>query len=593
MIEFAAALAVSVAAYFVCKIMIAGIADDSDFAFGLALAGFAGIPIIFLIAFAPYIGAVIVLLVGLAKRRVGLILGPLAFGVGLWILYAEQVSDHESALTEAANHAWTLDQRRFLPIEGSHDIIAVDGEGFCRSICKQILMQTSYAFATKRFAMAEPWDIYRRVAGEACLAPENRASYLDFLEAGYVGFCATRETWTPAKDGVFVSKNDNSPRAAQELLGPFVTGGRIYEAYERRDGRSRLLGRWISARMFEPRNEFISTSMRDHRDVGKPFEPEDFFAVLLKIPIVKGDRPGPATTAQLLDALLALVDDTETGRKALELAGQVVRRSAEADPAPALRWIRTLLSDPDRKRVLAGFDLLAKFPESPDLDFAKPILLSAMASGDAQLAAKALKSIHVVPEGDALAFESAITSLAFDPVLRPVDSPVAEPLFDRLRFRDTPFPAELRRRAMERIKSSDRLSRGEMTVLLLIFGRKHGGPHMDLFRFIESLQGENFETAVKVVGDLGWRALEGGDINRWSEMELEVLVLRAAHVPNERFKAYVDAFRFQTHMDSLKSALADEVDKRLDALRNDPTANHDWIKRFERLRQIIRTNTVS
>ncbi len=586
-VEFALAAGVSTSAYRIGYRMLHA---DSDWATGFGMAGIAGIAILLGLSYAlPYGLAAVVFLVGLKKRRLGLILGPLAFGLGLWLLSSEQVKENEVSLVESAAAARALDQRSFLPLQGNYDIVAADGEGSCHQVCRQILAQTTHAFATKRFNFDEAWELYRRIEGESCLRPENRASYLEFLGAGYVGLCASREKWEPAGTVLLVSGNENNSGEAQKIVGPGYEGY-VFEAYERRGGTDRLLGRWIAGTLYAQRNQFDPMSISKHEQIGARFDAEDFYAALLGIPIKSNDVTGPASTEALLDALLPLIDEFENGRKARQLVSQTVRRAGESDLAPLLKRIEALLSDSDRDRMLVGLRILGSVNGAPPLGFAKPFILKALASGDAELASEALKAMHSFPRDDRSFAAEPLVALAFDPILRAPGNPVMDPLFSHLRSRTVPFPADARAKALERIRGGDTLSEEEMTILLLILGRKHEGPHEAFFDLIRSLEGQNFETAVDVVGGLGWSDLEGGELNRWTDAEIKVLIERASEVPDERFKNYIGAFRFQPNFDSMQSILIREVERRIAVLRRDPVANKDQIKKFERLRDIIPEN---
>lgn len=570
---------------FFLELFLAALGSGIAYAIGRAVGAGVGWPSsiaglifsLFLIFAFPYAGAAIISLVGLIKGRWGIALGPIAFFLGLWIF-------NEGAMLASETHANALDQRTFLPLEAQHDVVASDGEGYCRGSCKQILAQTQYAFATKRFAMNEPWEIYRRVEGDVCSEPYLLQSYLDFIEAGYVGICAKREKWTPAKDGLFISANDNHHSAAQKIVGPYYKG-HVFEAYERRDGEDRLLGRWLAGTVRSP------TSGK-YEKVGEPFAPEEFYGALLGIPTRKGEIVGPATTDQLLDALIPLIDDSDSGNKALRLAVKVAQRNRNIDATAVTNRIERLLADEDNRQVYIGLRLISALQGVENLDFAKPKVLQALSSGNEQLVTASLQSIYGFPAGDRAFAQSAITALVLDPVIRQPKGEPAYSLFEQLRNLHASFEPELQAEARQRIQSQDQIAKGEMAVLLLVIGARSDGSHVELFDLIQSLQGVNFETAVDIIGDSGWEVLVGGKLNRWTEDELETLITRAADIPNERLKSYVDSFRFRAGA-NVKAKLVQEVERRLDVLRADPKINAEQIKKFERLREIIPRNITS
>lgn len=590
-IEFALAVAVSTAAY---RVGYGALTGDSDWAMALGMAGVVGILILVPLMYVlPYGAAGLIFLIGLFKRRLGLILGPLAFGLGLFVLSGQQAEVNTASLEQAVAEARAADQRSFAAIEGRHDIIAVDGETWCRAACRQILTQTSYGYVTNGF-MYDTWHIYRRAEGDTCLTAENRLSHLEFLEAGYVGLCATREKWELTGDYLLVSQQDhyddrNMPDSMPRVAGRNFIGD-IFEAHERRNGADRLLGRWIAGTVYEPRNQFDPLAKRKWEKVGADFDAETFLSALLHMPISSARVTGPASNEQLLDALLPLTDDAEHSRQARNLIIETTRRMSAEEKGRTFGRIEQLLSDGNRMHLVVGFDMMMALRDSPELGFAKPYLLKALASGDAELVNEALGTIYAFPRNDRVFAKDATIALAFSQVLREPHGRLAYTLFEHLNDMDAPFPADLRARARERITGAEPLTSGEMAAALLIVGRKHDGPHEALFDFVQSLQGENFETTIKVIGGYGWRDIEGGEINRWSPEEIEVLVARAAHVPNERLKAYVDAFRFQAYGGEAKQDLVEEVEGRLDALRTDPAADQDMIKKLERLREIIPGN---
>jgi hypothetical protein len=251
----------------------------------VGLAGVTGLFILLgLIYGLTYGVAVLIFIAGLLTRRPGMMLGPLAFGLGLAVLSTGQVQENETSLADAVAAARALDQRAFLP-HGGYGVIAVDGGGsFCWGICRQILAETEHDFATRNFLVNEPWKLYRRVEGDECLAPENHSSYLEFQADGYEGLCAEQLSWRLAGDVLYVSANENNHSAAKKIVGAEFTGF-VFEAYERRGSVQRLIGRWIAGTVYAPRNPFNVMSGQEYEKIGKPFAPEDFFAALLEMPI--------------------------------------------------------------------------------------------------------------------------------------------------------------------------------------------------------------------------------------------------------------------------------------------------------------------
>lgn len=284
-IEFALATGASALAY---RIGYGMLLADNDWGM-VGLAGVVGLFILLGLIYGLTYGlAALILVAGLVTRRPGIMLGPLAFVLGLVTLSAGQVQENKASLVDAAAAARALDQRVFRP-HGGYSVIAVDGGDFCRGICRQILAETDYDFATKRLMFDEPWTLYRRIEGDECFAPENHSSYLEFQADGYEGLCAESLRWRPTGNMLFVSANDNSHGAAEKVVGPgfegFAFTGSAFEAYERRGSVNRLVGRWIAGTLYAPRNPFSVMSSQEYEKIGKPFAPEDFFAALLDIPI--------------------------------------------------------------------------------------------------------------------------------------------------------------------------------------------------------------------------------------------------------------------------------------------------------------------
>lgn len=260
----------------------------------------------------PFVGPLAVVLIGLMKQRFGWALGPVVFGIAI-------VTYNQAALAEAARHALALDQHIFAPIEHSHDVIAIDGDGYCVEICKQILANTTYAFAIKRNGS---WQIYRRIEGADCLKSEHRESYVDFIREHYIGICASRDDWKPGQSGLFMRHLYDGAYPARSIVGEYYKGA-IFEAYERIEGEDRLLGRWLAGRLELP--------IGGGRMIGERFKPGEFYSALLDIPFQNDSFVGPASPAERLSALIPLIDDTPSGQRALDIATGLVKQNPELD----------------------------------------------------------------------------------------------------------------------------------------------------------------------------------------------------------------------------------------------------------------------
>ena len=536
----------------------------------------------FIYPFVPFTGPVLVALIGLIKRRAGIVVGALVFATALPLVSILGV-------VLAREEARRADIRDFKPLEGAPQVIVIADEGFCGPVCIQVLAATDYAVAGERSDVKTGWILWRRLAGADCLQPQNVESHLAFLRAGYVDLCAARGEWIPTGDAIVVVRSDSHNGAAQKIVGPRYRGA-AFEAYERRDGQDRLLGRWIAGHIEQPLLPIVRYSRRE-LEVGRRFQPAEFYASLLGSKLIPGDVTGQASADQLFAALAVLLKDGGNSREVQRLSIDIARRSRETDLASVLRWIERLVSDPDRSHITTGLWMITAVSQSRGLKFAEPAILEALESNDAEVVEAALAAVASFPRDERDFADQAIVALAFGPVVREADDRLLQSLLSHLRDR-APFGTDVRAKARNRFFSPELPTLNEAGTLMMVYCHGQSGSRAALSDLVQSLQGESFETAVEAVSRLGWSGMDCGGENRWSDAELALFVARAGDVPNERFKAYVDAFRFQGS-EQVKQDLVAEVERRLKVLSGSPSVDGKLLKMFEGLRLAIPRNRVN
>src|SRR5690606_2131448 len=112
----------------------------------------------------------------------------------------------------------------------------------------------------------------------------------------------------------------------------------------------------------------------------------------------------------------------------------LVLRARETDEPAIIRAIERLLSDPDRNRVILGYQLMASGYFKPgSFDLAKPQILQALASEDIELVHEALGAVQAFQRSDRSFAATNIIELAFGPLLRDAESWMVDRLLSLLR----------------------------------------------------------------------------------------------------------------------------------------------------------------
>jgi hypothetical protein len=459
--DFGLAIGIGVIACLVELVILSG---SGALLTGLFLGGAAG-AIKFLVFALPVGTLAITVLVGIRTGRMGLVFGAASFVVVLLLLFGGASYYKADVAQQTEERARALDRRIFSPLEAKHAVIAVEGNGACDSICIQILAQTNYAFAAKSQRSRE-WTLYRRIEGGPCLLAENARAHLDFLKAGYVGLCAGKSEWLPADDAIFVVAAENDHRRTDAIVGPPFKG-QVFEAYERRGGQDRLLGRWLSGRV---------RYGKDPARIGESFEAEDFYSALLNVPIVHADSPGPADTDELLSELEPLVDDAQLARDADAFLGRDAAytyrsfavKAGDAERPAVQRYLRSLFESGRRERILLGLSVVAQLRNWPakDREFARAAIVKAMGSEDDEVTTNALYALNAFRPEDWAFAHAAFWELTFSPLLRDGSSDLLNALMSRLEAMHV--PSDVRDRAKALLLSDSALFPNQRAVFIAI-----------------------------------------------------------------------------------------------------------------------------
>lgn len=558
--EFLLALAASSVAYLLITIAYSAIVS--------VLPGLGGLGVLLLIAFlslaqiVPFVGPAVVAIAGLVGGRVAYVVAPVVFLVFLPII--SRFGDDLMMQLEnmRAAKASKLEQRAFLPLEGTPSIVAINGEAFCRSPCMQILATTNYDVASKRFSVDEPWTIHRLAEGATCLQPENLVSLLEFVAAGYVDRCATRAAWQPIDGIILVNANENHYRAAQELVGESYRG-RVFEAYERRGGTDRLLGRWLDGKITQTQLNLLSKP-RQSQSVGQSFAPEDFYAALLKAPILPNRRPGGASSDEVLAALAELIDTPDAFWGAANTYYEIAQ-AMPIEQQPLLREHMRRLAESDSARQMeVAFGVLARsITWSPeDSAFMQPYVEAALLGTDMRLAEKALDTLYVFPVEQRTAINAALVEMAFSRPMQDKGNLWRARLAESLMRIPGTFEPTVRRRAEIVLREQHNMSEQQTVALLVIMADGDEAARADAFDVVQTFDGHRFERMIKIIDEYGWDKLSGTEAG-WNDRELQLIVSRIARVPNDRLQDHLNAIRARGIGEPFRNAIIADLEQRL------------------------------
>lgn len=254
--------------------------------------GAAGVAGLFLLMFSPelvklltvsiFAPFVLVSLYGLAKRRLGMVIGPTILGVTAYILSGSIVAQKEDAIAALTAHVAT-------PVGADHTFLAIEGgKTLCDDDCITVIATSTKVVALKQGdARPQQWVIYTQAVGPVCHQEENALLALDFLRLGHPGKCATKTIIADFDNGLLLRRRavDGRWRIAVDLPDGFH--GTVYEYFERLSGQNRLLARHMVGGMDPslPLPLIIFGRRPDPIDAGPKIDERSFLAAAIQRPV--------------------------------------------------------------------------------------------------------------------------------------------------------------------------------------------------------------------------------------------------------------------------------------------------------------------
>jgi hypothetical protein len=468
---------------------------------------------------------VLIAILGLVKMRLGFVIGPVLAAALVFVLINRVSRDDADAVRARATQ--TLDQPR-----QAHDILAIDGNVACDIACQRILARSPYAVAGRN-SVSKNWFVYRRGEGDACLAGDRWTGKLEFLEAGFRDMCAIKTTVPEIGDALVIREQFVADKRSVAAGLPPTFGGTVYEVTERMGGEERLLGRRVVGTVHWAIPKAVAIfgfgSRAEQRiDAGPPIDIKEFLASAVGIPASELYATPSFQPAAALDELEMYFDRPAVSREAMAA------------------WMR-----------IAG----AQGRTNPEI--LKPRLQKLLASDDPARLSVGLQGLFGLPAAERVFAQGRIVELAFSPMLDTRDSPVLAPVKGHLASLAEPFPPRVREQAKARFVRDESLARGRLQALFVIMVR--GGPEerREAIDALFSRQGIPFEMAVQAVGHGGMDIWARNNPLRWTDAELQRLIERMDRVPNDRLRAFVDAFRFNGASTEQKEALVANLRERL------------------------------
>lgn len=534
----------------------------------LAWGGPVGWAIIAIAVLTPlYSGFAVFFVIGLGKGRKAMVSAPVAALVAVYFLEAHNDELDAKSVSDMADGIRATEVRPFLATELG-DVLLVQEEPSCDWLCMQVLAKSSLSYAGYR---DQNPVIYRRATGEACLTQQAIESYVAFLEAGLPGLCAVAESWTPAgryiSIGTMQHRPDSRTRRSSE---PYFDGVSI-EAVEHGGSEDRAIGRWAGGVVAVPHRVSAFSLLHQTKEmVGQRPELSEFVSALLGFEITRWPKPTLEQIPEILDSLVPAFDNDGVREQAIDAYKKIVFGVAGEHQTTLLAQARKSVTSGRKGQLIAGLSLTASLMawRKPNVEFAKPYILDALASDDEELVSAALRSLTAFSDDDLGFARRAVLEIPFGAALPASRSAMPSLLLGRLCELQEPAPADLRARARAALESSA-LAKAQIAPLLVVFAKGNEATRAEAFRVVLGLTGEHFETTVDVISDKGWKCIAGTNDNDWNESELRTLVERAKQVPNERLPKYVWSLKRSQQFDSVRPAVHELVRERVETARTD------------------------
>jgi hypothetical protein len=208
-----------------------------------------------------------------ATGRFGLMFGPIILAATTYAVSSLVVRQKEDVIS-------TLTSVRAEPVRADHTLLALGGEGQCDQACVKVLATSNHTIALRvEDRRVLNWTLYTSATGSVCLAKENAALALDFLQNGFPGKCATQTTIVNFDDGLYLRKRMPDPRwwPAPDLPEGFT--GTVYEYFERIGGQDHVLARYMKGGMAPITHSLLLVEKRPRPiDAGHPIDRYIFLA---------------------------------------------------------------------------------------------------------------------------------------------------------------------------------------------------------------------------------------------------------------------------------------------------------------------------
>jgi hypothetical protein len=251
---------------------------------------------------------------GLARKRIGLAVSPLvAAGIPALVL----VWTGYLQMLEVRN----LEQRAFLKPEAKHDLVMLPSHG-CDIDCMQVLTETSYSVVGHE-PSSDAMVLYRKASGDVCYKPDNVAMLVKFTRAGYAGVCTIKSPIKAVNDALILERLTGKS-AQQHVSLPSWYDGDLFNFIERTNGKDRLLGRWAGGTV---------KTITDF-PIGPRFDDHDFYGAALGVRFTRDPVFGHDDLRTRVEKLRPVLRLADVQPEAVWAYGDLLNELRKSAPAP-------------------------------------------------------------------------------------------------------------------------------------------------------------------------------------------------------------------------------------------------------------------
>lgn len=213
-----------------------------------------------------------------------------------------------------------LNQREFLPHSPQQVLLlaANEGRAGCNDLCLGIMLSTGLQVGVK--ARAEGvWKLYELTSGKVCPGAEVQ-QYLRLLSKRYVDVCISSAAVPSPQNAILIRDDEDLD---SDMHGRVPWRGTGYEFIERINGEERLLGRWASPGLSGDDWFYDPLGYSNTGSVAR-FDPLEFYSRALNTTLEWTPPSGPASTAEVIEALRPYFANADTIHPALEVFAAIV-----------------------------------------------------------------------------------------------------------------------------------------------------------------------------------------------------------------------------------------------------------------------------